>query len=92
MSSGDPRPRSRRATAPAAGLVAVLLTTGIVTRLLGIEAGLLSFLLAAVALQFAPHLYLPSYPPIDDEPVDDESVDVESVDDDENPDSDRSIR
>ena len=66
MPPHDLPPAARRAAPAAAGLVAVCFTTGIVAKIFGLEAGILSFLLAATALYLAPNLYLPATPPADD--------------------------
>lgn len=49
----------RRARRPAAGLIAVVLAIGAVTKFFGLEAGVLAVVLAIVALVVAPHIYLP---------------------------------
>ncbi len=67
----------------AAGLVAVVLAIGSVTKFFGIEAGVLAVVLAIVALVVAPHIYLPSAPP--------ENSDAQNQDPD-SPDTDRSTR
>lgn len=64
--------RHRLGRPAAAGLVAVVLAIGSVTKFFGLEAGLLAVVLAIVALVVAPHIYLPPVPPTDSDAQDED--------------------
>lgn len=75
MTFGNRRHRHYRLRRPAAaGLIAVVLAIGVVTKFFGLEAGFLAVVVAIFALAVAPHVYLPSASPFPSPRGRDESV------------------